>query len=241
MEANKMSIVIPLGRGSRNNDMELRYCLRSIEKYLLGYGDIFIVGEKPDWLQNVIHIPCPDHGDKTYNKERNIFCKIMAACGDIRVTDNFLFMNDDHYLLQEYKAAEFPFYYDGWLNDYKTVTDYKNTVRNTDDYFLGGKVLYYDIHCPVIYKKEAFAWCMPMADWSKPFGYCIKTIYCHINNNSGQIYPDLKLNEALPYKAIMDQLAGRAWFSIGDKAFNGDIKRMLQELYPFPSKYEKRK
>lgn len=232
------SIVIPLGAGSRNNDLELRYCLRSIEKHLTGYGDIFIVGEKPDWLRNVIHIPCPDYGDKTYDKEHNIYCKIMAACADDRVTDDFLFMNDDHFLLQNYEAGKFPYYCQGWLSEFLTVSDYKHTVNNTVEWLLGRDCPYFDIHCPILYNKEKFGWCVSHADWEKKFGYCIKTLYCEINAITAPEYPDLKINESYHSAQIHKLIAGRAWFSIGDKAFNGGIKKVLQDLYPKKSRYE---
>src|SRR5688500_13559340 len=95
------SIVIPLGHGSHWGNTELRYCLRSVEKHLTGYGDVIIIGEKPAWLRNVIHIPF-DEGPapKSFEKERNIFNKIMVACNDDRVTDSFLFMPADHLMLQ---------------------------------------------------------------------------------------------------------------------------------------------
>lgn len=235
------SIVIPLGLGSRWDNRELRFALRSVEKHLTGYGDIFLIGERPAWLQNVIHIPATD-GDKTYDKERNIFAKIMLACNDDRVTENFLFMNDDHFLLQGYEADKFPFYYDGLLSDKMTVTDYKYTVRNTQDWLLGAAVDYMDIHCPIIYNRKKFEWCVPSADWSKPYGYCIKSAYCYINGIVGSPrYPDLKLNEPLPATRIKELITGRAWFSMGDRAREGGMLQVLQELYPAPSKYEKTK
>jgi hypothetical protein len=244
------SIIIPLGHGSHWNNLELRYCLRSIEKYLTGYGDIFIVGEKPDWVCNIIHIPCPDYGDKTYDKERNIYTKIMTAIADERVTEDFLFMNDDHYLLRGYETSSFPYYFDSTLGNYKTVTDYKYTVKNSID-LLGPNCPYYDIHCPIKYNKWIFqaAFCANMAieiDLKIKWGYCIKSVYgahiCHSLPWGGpfenQQYPDLKINESLPAAKIRQLLTGRPWFSIGDKAFNGGIRQVLQDLYPHKSRYE---
>jgi hypothetical protein len=233
------SIVLPLGTGSRNNDLELRYCLRSIEKHLTGYGDVFIVGNKPDWLHGIIHIPCPDYGDKTYDKERNIYTKIMAACSDERVSEDFLFMNDDHFLLQSYEAWRFPYYCQWNLNEYKTVTDYKYTVKNTIEALseTGHFNIYWDVHCPIVYNKQ-FIRTLSRLDWSIKFGYCIKTMYCEKFVKHGVGAEDLKINESLPASRIRQMLTGRPWFSIGDKAFNGGIKAALQELYPRKSKYE---
>jgi hypothetical protein len=233
------SIVIPLGTGSRWGNTELRYALRSVEKHLTGYGDIFIIGECPSFLQNVTHIPANDI-EQTWAKEANIFRKIMVACEDPRVSDDFLFMNDDHFLLQDYQANQFPFYYDGLLSDKMTVTEYKHTVKNTHDWFLGAPVDYLDIHCPILYNKRKFEWCLPLADWSKPYGYCIKTAYCYINGFvSSPRCSDLKINQPLTYTEIMQLIAGRPWFSIGDAAREGEMLQVLQELYPNKSKFEK--
>lgn len=234
------SIVIPLGNGSRWNDTELRYCLRSITKHLTGYGNIFIIGEKPEWLRNIVHIPCPDYSDKTYHKERNIFEKIMAACRDERVTDDFLFMNDDHYMLQNFEAEQFPYYCQGWLSEFMTVTDYKYTVSNTLDLYREINDVYFDIHCPLIYNKKMFVDILNPLDWSKNFGYCIKSVYCNNVNELRAIeYPDLKINEVYSSDQIRKLIAGRPWFSIGDKAREGGLLRVLNELYPNKSIYEK--
>lgn len=232
------SIVLPLGTGSRWNNTELRYALRSVEKHLTGYGDVFIIGEKPDWLRNVIHLPCPDYGDKTFDKEHNIYCKIMAACADDRVTEDFLFMNDDHFLMQDYEAGKFPYYCYGWLNEYMTVTDYKHTVKNTAQ-VLPENGPYFDIHCPVLYNKYQFMHNLNGLDWENPFGYCIKTLFCNsILGLKATEYPDLKINEIHTAAQIHKLIAGRAWFSIGDRAREGGLLRVLNDFYPHKSKYE---
>jgi hypothetical protein len=235
------SIVFPLGHGSHNNDLELRYCLRSVEQHLTGYGDIFIIGRKPDWLKNVIHIPFDEgFAPQSYDKERNIYNKIMAACADERVSDDFLFMNDDHFLLQDYEAGKFPYYCHGWLSEFMTVTDYKSTISNTNELLwpLGHDCLYFDVHCPIVYNKERFAYVLE-ADWSKPYGFCIKTVYSNcVEGLKALEQPDLKIDESYPSSRIHQLLSGRPWFSIGNRAFDGGIKRVLQELYPKKSIYE---
>jgi hypothetical protein len=245
------SIVIPLsaplGFGSRNNDIELRYCLRSIEKHLSGYGDIFLVGHKPKWINDkVIHIPAEDE-QRTWWKERNIYRKILLACEDPRVSDDFLFMNDDHYLLADYVAGEFPYYWEGELTDYVGREDqYGNTIRNTFEYFTAGKywAKYFDIHSPILYNKGRFEKYVAPMGWNRKYGYSIKTSYCVYWPEewlSSRIeYPDLKINQPLPPQKVKELLTGRSWFSVGNKAFDigGGMERVLQELYPNKSKYE---
>jgi hypothetical protein len=234
------SIIIPLGTGSRWDNTELRYCMRSIEKHLTGYGDIFIIGEKPDWLRNVIHIP-HDEGfnPQSYEKDRNIFNKIMAACADERVSDDFLFMNDDHFLLQDYEAGKFPYYCYGWIDEFLTVTDYKHTVANTNAAIDTQDAVYADIHCPIVYNKFNFKAVISQLDWSRKYGFCIKTVSCNaVVGLKATEYPDLKINEVYSADKIRKLIAGRLWFSIGDRAREGGLLKVLQELYPHKSKYE---
>lgn len=239
------SIVIPLaanGFGSRWNDTELKYCFRSIEKHLSGYGDIFLVGHCPKWVKNVIHIPTTD-GDKTWDKERNIFNKIMLACNDERVTEDFLVMNDEHFLLRDFVAGQFPYYYEGTIADKLGRDDqYGNTINNT--FAEIGDARFYDVHCPMLYCKEFFQWLRPAA-WNKKYGYCLKTLYCALpwhsmhRLTSETEYPDLKINVAIPSQKIKELIAGRHWFSMDNRAREGGMGAVLEELYPKKSLYEK--
>jgi hypothetical protein len=249
MTQGNTSIIIPLaanGFGSRHNDQELRYCLRSIEKHLTGYGDIFLIGHMPKWVRGCIHIPATDE-DRTWWKERNIYRKILLACEDPRVSDDFLFMNDDHYLLSDFVAGEFPYYYSGMLYQEASRDDqYGATAKNTlqlinlqkgwhDDRYWR----YWDIHCPIIYNRNSFGW-LSKFDWGKKHGYCIKTAYSWFVGGIAMEYPDLKINQPLPPSKIKELITGRSWFSVGNKAFDigGGMANVLQELYPNKSKYE---
>lgn len=238
------SIVIPLsapfGFGSRQDDIELRYCLRSIEKHLSEYGDIFIVGHMPKWVQGCIHIPATDE-DKTWNKEKNIFNKILLACQDERVSEDFLFMNDDHYLLKDYVAGEFPNYCNGYLSDYVTREDqYGNTIKNTAAE-VGADALYFDVHAPIVYRQGVFENKLVYFNWDRKFGYCIKTLYGIFGLPKGTTaveHPDIKINEPMSSNKIRMLISDLNWFSIGNKAFEGGIVKVLEELYPKKSIYE---
>ena len=48
------SIILPY-KASRYGDLELRYCMRSIERHLKGVGEVFLLGKAPAWLQNVVY------------------------------------------------------------------------------------------------------------------------------------------------------------------------------------------
>lgn len=227
-------VIIPLNNRSTQHNIELRYCLRSIEKYLSGVGNIFIIGHCPEWVQSVIHIPA-DEDPRNRFRDRNIMNKMLLACKDERVSDDFLMVHDDHFLLADYEACAFPYYHCGDL--VPGAGQYGETKRNTINIL--GRINNYDAHCPMLFNKELFMKSMPFIDWSKWYGYCLKTLYCGVNLIMGEYMEDMKIRMPIKAEEINQMIAGRLWFSIGDRCFTeGGMKEVLQTLYPNPSKYE---
>jgi hypothetical protein len=232
-----VDIVIPLGTRSTQKNQELRYCLRSIEQHLTGIGQVFIIGECPEWLQNIIHIPFTEDPRNRF-RDRNIMFKMAEACKDARVSDNFLMVHDDHFLLADYDAGEFPYYHMGPMNEGQG--QYGETKANTKSLLsLYPEIKNYDCHCPIVFNKQLFMRSVALADWSKWYGYCLKTLYCVINGIEGEYAEDSKVRLPLLYNEIRGHIAGRKWFSIGDRCFReGGMWDVLSELYPLKSKYE---
>lgn len=221
-------ILIPY-RATETN-IELRYCLRSIEKYLTGIGDIYIVGDKPDWLQNVLHIPAEDIPGNQW-KELNLYNKISIAIKTRRLSENFLYLHDDHFLQQHYQADKFPCYYSP---KWEGTGPYWDTIRNTER--LLGQVNNFDIHCPMLINGKVFLEDIGKLDWTKWWGYCIKTSYVYLSNYpcDRTLIGDCKIREGNPRY----QIQGRPWFSTDDRAISQQLINLLQEFYPEPSKYE---
>jgi len=230
-----MDVVIPLGTGSKWRDNELRYALRSIEKHLKGYRNIYIVGECPKWLSEAIHIPAKDTFGR---KEYSIFSKIMKAVDDPRVSDDFVFWNDDIFLIKDLHVNDFKFWYEGTVSEkYEKVHGhYKVAIGNVKDRFTEDPN-YTDIHTPIIYNKNSFRLYVAGVDWSKE--YVIKSTYtAGYDFDYFEYMPDLKINKHLPYDEIKAKLVGRTFFSIGAYGVCPGMTRTLNELFPTKSKYE---
>lgn len=231
-----MDVVIPLGTGSKWRDNELRYALRSIEKHLKGYRDIYIVGECLKWLSEAIHIPAKDTFGR---KEYSIFSKIMKAVDDPRVSDDFVFWNDDIFLIKDLHVNDFKFWYEGtlWEKHEKSHGHYKAAIGNLVGYCNELSAPYMDIHTPIIYGKDKMKLLNNM-DWTKE--YVIKSLYVihAFGQNEFEKMPDLKINKHLPYDEIQAKLAGRTFFSIGAYGVCPGMTRTLNELFPTKSKYE---
>lgn len=226
-----VSVVIPLGSGSRNQNIELKYALRSIEKNLKGVENIIIVGEKPSFLsEEIIHIPLKDVGRKQLSIKR----KIEAAIKDPRCTDTFLFSNDDIFFLQNIRADKFPWYYSGDLKDV-SEKGAKPLLKRLKALSLPTKQ--FDIHFPCLYEKQGFKEAMAAFDWINE-DYVIKSLYANYHKIKGREAKDLKISSKLTYQRIKQEIEGRVCYSVGDHCDWYEMKKVLQELYPEPGKYE---
>jgi hypothetical protein len=229
-----MDIVIPY-KNSTNNGLELRYTLRGIEKYFPDLGNIFIIGDRPDFIQNAIHIPLCE-SDERHFRQRNICSKLCAACEDKRVSDSFAWFSDDHFLLKPYQVE---YNYRATIFDslprFTSHQNYRHTLKNTYTLLNGG----FDYgHGPMVFEKEKFVRAIAGLRWNIAWGYAIKSVYCHQNGIAGEEYPDLKIKETLSFKAIGKLITDRPYFSIDDRGLNDDMKLILHSLYPNKSQYE---
>jgi hypothetical protein len=232
-----VDIVIPLNNRSYQKNIELKYCLRSIEKHLTGVGNVFIVGHMPEWVTRCIHLPFEEDPRNRF-RDRNIMLKMLEACKDDRVSDDFLMVHDDHFMLADYEAGKFPYYHMGPMNEGQG--QYGETKQNTKSLLSFTESFNnYDAHCPILFNKQLFMRSVALADWSKWYGYCLKTLYCVMNAVQGTYIDDLKVRMPYDKDMINKIIAGRKWFSIGDRCFEpGGMMEVLNELYPKPSKYE---
>jgi hypothetical protein len=235
--------VYVLGKGSHWDNNEIRYSLRSIEKHLVNYRNIVIVGELPDFIQGVVHIPCID---QLKWKEANIYNKILTACNSDLVSDQFLFFNDDHFLNHNFDAPTFPFYYKSDiavpLQRLHGRSGYRCSVMNTArvlrTHNLSTK--YFDTHTPIIYDKKKFIDVMSRYDWNIARGYVIKSLYGNTLGIEGVLEPDCKINLPSPSMETLSSLIKpRKVWSIGNHSYGSGLQKLLQSLYPNPSKWEK--
>lgn len=176
-----IDIVIPLGSGSHWHDNELRLALRSVQKNVSNYRNVIIVGRLPKWCKNVQHVPFTE--TQRGNPDLNIMLKIMEA---FKIVDKMFFMNDDHYIMEPIDASAYPYYYDAKLSDTlsrRGLNAYGKRIFNTLEHLALNRLpcLHYDIHCPIIYKKEDFVNRMANINFTK--GYIIKSLYANHETN----------------------------------------------------------
>lgn len=227
-----MDIVIPFWN-DRHKDTELKYALRSIEKYLTGFGNIWVIGEKT--ALNTKFLPCQNISGR---KEFSIAEKILVACKCDRISDPFIMWHDDHFLLKPLDVSEIKYWYDGTLEEVKknptSKSGYKTAIKNTIEAGCGKN---FDIHTPIIFKKERFIERVTKADWQPNKEFCVKSLYC--NGFEGYQMTDLKINTPAYQPFLIKKIHDRLFFSTGPLGLQPEMIELLNELYPVPSKYEK--
>ncbi len=236
-----MDVVYILGKGTNWKDNEIRYSLRSLAKHADKIDKVFIIGQCPDFLTGVIHYP---HPDPHSCKELNIMEKIMRACELGEVSSNFFLVNDDHFFMQDFSLAKYPYYYSGTLSEYfegankfgRYTQAVGNTMKALSENKLSGK--FFNVHHPIVINKSKFKKVMKQYDWNVLHGYVIKSLYCNTLAIEGEPIKDCKITRRVGLPEILKIIEGKPLFSTGD-AFSQDMRDFLGKTFPSKSPWEK--
>lgn len=192
----EIDVVYILGKGSTWSDNEIRFSLRSVDINLEHRG-IFIIGDRPDFINTrfLTHIPAEDiHTEKL----KNALHKLKIACLDSRISDDFVLMNDDFFILKKlpmirylYKCtlkqslkahpAKSGYYYDA----IKDTLDFlkKHNVKQAKDY---------SVHYPIIFNKEKLLKVIELIE-NQEKQLLLRTVYCNMYEVKSEKKRDVKI------------------------------------------------
>jgi hypothetical protein len=234
-----MDIVYPLGTGSVWENNELRYSLRSVAENLSGVRNIYIVGERPDWLQNVFSLPYPDICGVPW---RNSFAKILHACTQPDLTEKFLYMNDDFYISKPAEIASWPALSRGNLPAGMRTSRVMslNRKESTTALLVSQKLTTndFDIHAPMILEKQKILDLpinpqMPGAfHWRSYYGnyWRVKPIH----------HDEILVGPRRDLEELRQLLSDKEFFTIMSHAGQDwRVRQYIKTRWATPSKYEK--
>lgn len=228
-----MDLVYILGKGSLWGDNELRYSIRSAVKNMK-FRNIVIVGNKPEWLTNVVHIPMSDN---TRFKGINTLQKLKMACISRKVSKDFILMNDDFYILD--KINDLPYYSLGLMSDKikkyeiqgNSGTKYYFAMVRTNKLFKN--CMNFDPHLPIILNKVKFIKLFSKYNLNEWVLY--RTVYCNHYGLTGPIIDDVKVYSVNDFY----KLTNTNFMSTSpDSALKPAIQKFLDELFLEATKYE---
>jgi len=226
-----MNIVIPLCKKSKaNDDWEIRYCLRSIEKYVQS-PRVILVGYKPDFIDNVLHLPLGD--PYVVNKDANIINKILYACHHIG--RDFIRLSDDQYFIKPYEPK---IYNCGELKSHKGEgANWHKTAFETWDLLKqkGLPTLNYDCHCPQLMSKKDYVKIMFNCQWAQGAnGILVNSFYF---NSLGE---KSSLAKVARYKHPQESydFGDNDFLNHNDSGLTEGLKKKIMEFLPEKSRYE---
>ena len=245
---NLRSIVYTIKDELVDNEKEILYSLRSLDKFGKKYGTVFIIGRLPSFIKEgtVIHIP---HKDTSY-KEDNIAQTLLKACADHRVSKEFFHFNDDYFLTRDldfskminhYRPTTFPEYiYDGpgrW--NFYTLTIEKTWHKLKE---LGLSERFYDMHIPFLYEKDKVEETYNLVDWQAAEadgkGYTFRALYGNYAQPEATEMDDVSFKKFVNVEAGIKEAQRRGMFSINWYTIE-NCAAVLEKLYPEKSKFEK--
>lgn len=233
-----MDALYILGNGSKFNNAELKFSLRTLEKFV-DVDRVIVVGENPGFLNdNVDFYRLPEANG---NKEFRIAAKIEWACKKDVVTGDFFFLNDDFFFTQPIDPATFPNYCKGDLPTKTPQSNYQKSLFNTHNYLKSQAkgTLHFDVHTPIVYNAKKFMELAHVWNQSQKLanGFVVKSIYANWYNLEPTPYKDCKLNRLkLPHD--FNRAHATPVFSCSDIGFVRGVAAYLQTAYPIPSKFE---
>lgn len=218
-----MRLIIPY-RKTHNDGIELRYAIRSIQKYFEPLDGVLIIGDSEEWYTGD-HIPLADLKGE---KEKSMQLKVAAAPDEI-----FLYSNDDYFALQPFDKF-LPNYYDTTCIDMAerhSINSYRSMYAACPATWLN-----FDIHTPMIMVRDRFHRSLKEMDAQTP----IKTTYGNLNPKlESQYLCDLKIRGHHSQSEILQKIKDRPFFSTHDSAVDDNLIAVLNHLYPDASRYEK--
>lgn len=230
---------------------DLRYSLRSIAKYY-PESKVWIVGYKPSWVMNVNYLPLIQNGE---DKWQNSINNIIAACNCPNISDDFILMNDDFFMIKPIAPIEMVSNMNlGLLTN--SIVKYKDKKTSWHEAFRQVKELleklgvdgpYYDYetHLPLEINKQKFLEVinLPLVkEFMKTSNVLHKrSLYKNFYKSTGLTLPaDVKVEK---YDDSIFRVDICGWLSVYDGQVNGTkypfLNKLLRSSFANPCIYER--
>lgn len=225
-----MDIVYVVKPGDSNQ--ELRYSLRSLAN--VDHDRVWIAGYKPEFVSNKVeYIPVPNQPTKYLSSTANL----EAACKHPRVSDEFVYFNDDFFIL--HPISTFGCYDRGLVRDVlacnppsKYRTGGEQTLRMIQDYMGIDSPKSYELHIPMVLRKDLMLETIRKGRGIPAFHK--RTLYGNLWDLPSRSAQDVKV------KDLHTPPPAGPFVSTTEHSFeHGDVGKVIRSLFPKASVYER--
>lgn len=218
---------------------ELTYSLRSLAN--LPHDKICFVGGFPNNIQraDIVYIPTIQKSTKWKNSTENL----KIACQDHRLSEEFILMNDDFFILKPIREVVkdlslnqglvkdvYKRYCDKGLGQTAYVKGMKETEKFLNDLGISNP-LSFELHIPMIFNKKDFLSMFNLPNIGKISVLHWRTIYGNFFCKNTEYHPDVKVSLKTPLNV------DAKFLSSSDAAWN-KVKPFLEQFFPKKSLYE---
>ena len=220
------------------NNEELRYSIRSVVQSFPD-SNIWVVGGKPTWYNgNYISIK------QVLTKYRNAIQNLNAICSSNEISEKFILMNDDFYIVKNINSIET--YHGGLLLDkinlYQKINSNSNYTRKLAATYKKIKSLNienpldYELHVPMVMEKKKLKEILQNNDQ-----FLWRSIYGNVFSVGGEQMEDVKVYTKGPlvlksYNLKKDE---HIYLSSADTSFDMILSSILKKQFTEKTKYEK--
>ena len=215
---------------------ELRYSIRSV---LLSFPEakVWVVGGKPKWYSGN-HVFLEQDNNKYVNAVNNL----KAVCNTPDISDNFILMNDDFFIIKKIETIEQ--FYNGLLSEkidkFIKITGSSMYIRklittNNKLNKLGfTKPLDYELHVPMPMHKAGLLYIL------NEYPECLwRSMYGNLFNVGGSQMEDVKVYKNKRHAARSAQITKNSiYLSTEDTGLTIMVDNIFKELLTNPSPYE---
>jgi hypothetical protein len=217
---------------------ELRYSIRSVVESFPD-SKIWVVGGKPNWYTgNYIEV------SQNLSKYRNAIENLKALCNSEEISDKFVLMNDDFYIVKNIDSIKD--YHGGPLlekiNLYQKLNSNSNYTRKLAATYKKIKSLGienpldYELHVPMVMEKEKLKQTL-----QNNYQFLWRSIYGNIFNVGGEQMEDVKVyvKGPLVLKSYNIKKDDHIYLSSADTSFDILFNNILKKQFNLKTKYER--
>ncbi len=249
-------------RRSKARELELRYSLRSVERYAPWVQRVWIFGDRPEFANESDELRCVPHGYLTrvgtYRVPvENFFLMLYLSSLIPELSPEYLWFCDDFILLRDFDLNDAQRV--RYLEDLSDVTVrgrglWKDSLWRTSDVLdrLGYSTLNFETHVPTRFTKKWVleAWCDLKDFVTEDRWHGLLGPSAVLNHaQSGEAFDIIRLSDEDSraafhgkqpnYEQVSFECRNRKFLNFDDDAFGPAIQGFLEEQFPQPSKYEK--
>ena len=226
---------------------ELLYALRSWAKNFCFPATFVVIGDKEDWFSNKIcFIECPRVSD---NPSVDTYHKLKVALDSCLVTDDFVWTNDDIYVLQpiDLSHIQLPKVI-GPLDPTKYKGFYRENMQRTINCLkkLGADSQNYGTHTPVCFNKASWKGLIAKLDEQITQGILYTSVYFNLRQPQvAAVILDWKKDPFLlpvvsqnPNPKLVKSLLPKMFLNNARSGYSPWLENFLEGLFPDKTEFE---